>query len=124
MPTPRKTIDQSTSTVTADIPARIAELRRERGFTQAELAETVGISRTLLTNYENGRTHLNDESIILLAKALGVSTDELLGIAKTRSSDSVQSVRLVRRMKKIEKMPGPDQKALLKTIDKYLADQP
>jgi transcriptional regulator with XRE-family HTH domain len=124
VPTPRKVTDQNAQVLTSGIPARLAELRRERGLTQAELAQAVGITRKLIANYEAGRTHLNDESIILLAKVLGVSTDQLLGVAQNPAAESVQSIRLVRRMQKIEKMPAPDQKALLKTIDKYLGDLP
>jgi transcriptional regulator with XRE-family HTH domain len=122
MPTPRKKQKQTMPSTIAAIPGRLARLRRERGLTQVQLAEAIGISRNLLANYEMGRTHLTDESIILLAQILRVSTDELLGVSRTNTPpDMIPSVRLVRRMQKIQKMPLSDQKALLKTIDKYLS---
>ena len=95
-------------------------LRKERGLTQSQLAEKVGITRNLLANYEMGRTHLTDESIILIAKALNVSTDQLLGIREPSEVTQVPSVRLVRRMQKIAQLPQPEQKAILKTIDTFL----
>jgi transcriptional regulator with XRE-family HTH domain len=121
MPTPRKTDVQTSQSVTGQIAKRIVSLRKTRGLTQAQLADIVGISRNLLANYEMGRTHLTDDSIIRLASALRVSADELLGIKDgDTATTSVPSVRLVRRMQKIALLPQADQKVILKTIDTYL----
>jgi XRE family transcriptional regulator, regulator of sulfur utilization len=121
MPTPRKTVAPTSQSVISQIAKRIVSFRKTRGLTQAQLADIVGISRNLLANYEMGRTHLTDDSIIRLASALRVSADELLGIkGSDATTASVPSVRLVRRMQKIALLPQADQKVILKTIDTYL----
>jgi transcriptional regulator with XRE-family HTH domain len=121
MPKPRKQSEQKNSISSEVIAQRLIKLRKERGLTQAQLADAIGISRNLLSNYELARTRLTDESIILLIEVLKVSADELLGITKTSElNGDVPSVRLVRRIQKISKLPPAEQKALLRTIDTYL----
>jgi transcriptional regulator with XRE-family HTH domain len=62
------------------IGKRIARIRKNKGFTQEELAKNMGITRTRLSKYEIDMIHLNDEMLIRLAQSLEVTTDELLGL--------------------------------------------
>ena len=58
--------------------------RREReGYTQAILADKVGISQQVLAGFERGTRLANHVIVIGLAKALECSTDELLGLSET-----------------------------------------
>ena len=61
-----------------DIGKRIAELRRERGYNQEELAEMAMINRVTLARYETGTIEPGAFAISRIADALGVSTDEIL----------------------------------------------
>ena len=56
----------------------MAHIRRERGFTQRELADNAGLIQTLASDYERGKLRLNADMILRFATALEVSTDELL----------------------------------------------
>jgi len=58
---------------------RIGLIRKKKGLTQQELADKIGISRSLLSNYEIDRNRLYDEMLIRLAIALDVSLDYLVG---------------------------------------------
>jgi len=51
------------------------------------------------------------------AKALEVNTDEILGLIIKKGESSTPSLRILKRVRKIEKLPLTHQKALLKTID-------
>ena len=56
----------------------IAERRRERGLTQMQLGEMLGITDRAVSKWENGRS-LPDSSIMLeLCKILGISVNDLL----------------------------------------------
>lgn len=104
------------------IGQRIARLRKERGYTQIELSEKTGIPQTLITDYERDKLRLHPEMVIRFAQALEVSTDELLGIktANGNGNNGKASLRLLRRVKRIEELPQSQQKTLLKTIDTFL----
>jgi transcriptional regulator with XRE-family HTH domain len=62
------------------IGQRIARIRKEKELTQKELANLIGIPRSLVSNYEIGRIRLYDEMVTRFAIALEISTDYLLGL--------------------------------------------
>jgi transcriptional regulator with XRE-family HTH domain len=100
---------------------RIARIRKLRGLTQVQLAERIGIERTVIANYEKDRLRIYDEMLARIAIALSVSTDELLGLAaSTPTKDEAASLRLVRRLRKIEQLPPAKQKAIIQTLDMAL----
>ena len=61
-----------------DIGKRIAEIRRERGLNQDQLAELAMLHRVTLAKYETGAVEPGALALSRIADALGVSTDELL----------------------------------------------
>lgn len=104
---------------------RLARLRKERSLTQVELAAKVGIIQGLVTNYERDRLRMHAEMVVRFAVALHVSADELLGLKSSKSAAVVQSssglsLKIVRRLAKIEHLPASQQKALLQTLDLFL----
>jgi transcriptional regulator with XRE-family HTH domain len=104
--------------------ARIARLRRDLGMTQAELAERLGVTQPAVSDYENGDIRLPADVVVQIARIVGVSTDELLGLkgaAPRAGAPSPRSRRLYRRLQDIEKLPRRDQQALLRTIEAFLS---
>ena len=99
---------------------RLARIRRERGFTQIELAEKTGLVQTLVSDYERGKLRLNADMILRFATALEVSTDALLRPAGPVESKK-SSRKVLRRLEQIESLPSTQQLALLRTIDTFLA---
>ena len=59
---------------------RIARIRKLKGLTQVQLAERIGIERTVIANYEKDRLRIYDEMLARIAIALSVTTDEILGL--------------------------------------------
>ncbi len=59
---------------------RIMQLRKEKGFTQEQLAEMMGVSAQAVSKWENDVSCPDISILPLLAEKLGVSTDELLGV--------------------------------------------
>ena len=99
---------------------RIRRLRRAKGLTQADLAQRVGISRRAAVYYEAEGGSPSTDLLARYAQALGVSTDVLAGLkAPPRAvpTEQPESLRLWRRLKRIETLPVHDRKAILKMID-------
>jgi transcriptional regulator with XRE-family HTH domain len=57
---------------------RVHELRKERGWSQAELASRIGADAGQISRYENGRITPSADAIVRLAEAFDVTTDYLL----------------------------------------------
>ena len=74
---------------------RLRALRRARGVTLAELADTTGISESTLSRLESGRRRPNLELLLPLSRAHGVPLDELVGAPPT--GDPRVHLRPVRR---------------------------
>ncbi|MBN1880507.1 helix-turn-helix transcriptional regulator [bacterium] len=55
----------------------IKELRKNSGFTQAQLAELVGVARVSIVAIENGRFLPTIETALRISKALGVSIERI-----------------------------------------------
>ena len=60
------------------IGKRIAHLRKEKGLTQEELAQHMGISPQAVSKWENDQTCPDISALPRLSKLLGVTVDELL----------------------------------------------
>ena len=52
--------------------------RTEKHISQGDIVKTTGIDKAMISNIENGKTNPTLATITKLAKALGVSADELL----------------------------------------------
>ena len=59
---------------------RIKALREARGWTQAELARRMNITRNGINSWEQGLSMPSPPSLVDLAKLFSVSTDYLLGV--------------------------------------------
>jgi transcriptional regulator with XRE-family HTH domain len=99
---------------------RIARLRKERGYTQVELAERIGTIQALVSDYERDKLRLNGEMAVRFALALEVTTDELLGLEPRIVRRKKPSRKILRRLEQIEKLPAAQQAILLKTIDTFI----
>ena len=99
---------------------RVGRLRRERGYTQVELAEKVGIIQTIVSAIEKGQLRLTAEMAIRFATALAVSTDELLLPAKKRPKAATPSRKVLRRLEQIETLPAHHQQTVLRSLDMML----
>ena len=59
---------------------RIKALREARGWTQAELARRMNMTRNGINSWEQGLSMLSPPSLVDPAKLFSVSTDYLLGV--------------------------------------------
>jgi len=80
----------------------------------------MGIIQALVSDYERDKLRLHAEMVARFAKALDISADELLGIKASANSKNKTSLRLIKRLNKIETLPFAQQKMVLKTVDALL----
>jgi transcriptional regulator with XRE-family HTH domain len=99
---------------------RLTRLRKQRGYTQVEFAEKVGITQVLISMYETDRRQFSVEMAIRFALALDVSLDEMLYPKAKRATGRNPSRRVLRRLEEIEKLPPHQQNTLLRTIDGFI----
>ena len=59
---------------------RLLELRKENGLSQKTIAELLNVTRTQVSDIENGKSGTNLERFVQLCEYYRVSADYLLGI--------------------------------------------
>lgn len=67
---------------------RLQALRKEKRLTQAQVAQRLGLTKSVVSAYETGLRYPSYDVLIRLCGMLGVTTDYLLGV------DDARTVRL------------------------------
>lgn len=81
---------------------KLKQLRLERGFTQAQLAESIGVSASAVGMYEQGRRQPDGKTLTQIAAVLKCSTDELLEAERPNDvSDAIDGFA-----RALERQPG------------------
>ena len=80
---------------------KLQELRKQKGLTQEELAESLYVSRTAISKWESGRGYPNIDSLKAIAKFFSVTIDELLSgeeVLTIAEEDQKQKESILRDM--------------------------
>lgn len=102
---------------------RMAKFRNKAGYSQRDLAKETGISQRMIAYYESQTQHPPTHLLPTLAKVLGVSTDELLGIKKTNSNGQKKDMRLWRRFSRIDQMDTKEKRQILQLLDTFIENE-
>lgn len=72
-----------------DIGNKILFLRKNKGVTQEQLAQTLGVSNQAVSKWESGQCFPDIQLLPDIARYFNVSSDELLGIETQSSNDDI-----------------------------------
>lgn len=72
---------------------RLMKLRKQKGYSQEELADKLGISRQAVSKWERAEASPDTDNLIELAKLYGVSLDELLGINTNKEEKTEEKAK-------------------------------
>ena len=70
-----------------DFGSRLKELRKQNGLTQQQLADRIGVTKSVISFYELRERSPSPEVLAKLAYVFHVSTDWLLGIRQGKTLD-------------------------------------
>lgn len=103
-----------------NVGANIKTFRKNKGFTQEELAGMLGVTPQAVSRWES-EAGLPDVSMIVpIAQALNITTDALLGY-HAKSHDDRITEQVFAKMKEFEDVEHPGQSAL--AVCEYLAEE-
>lgn len=93
---------KATNEFYAAVGSRIQGYRKQRGLTQTDLAEAVGLKRSSLCNVEAGRQHPLLHTFVMLAQVLGVSIADLMpGAPLPVGSVRMTEAQIVKQMRSL-----------------------
>lgn len=76
--------------MSTDFPRILTLLRKEKGISQKQAAEDLGLAQALLSHYEKGKRECGLEFLLKAAKYYNVSTDYLLGRSPVASGEVIK----------------------------------
>jgi transcriptional regulator with XRE-family HTH domain len=104
----------------------IRRLRKNAGLSQGELADKVGTTQKVISDYERGRTNPSNELLPLMAKLFGVTVDDLLD-AKNLPDNETKTIHGKKRTAKIvdlyDQLTPEEQRVVLRQIQGLIAER-
>jgi transcriptional regulator with XRE-family HTH domain len=101
---------------TLNIGSKITTLRKERNWSQGDLAQQIEASREIIGKYERNENLPSIEMVAKMAKAFGVTIDYLIGEGENAALDK----ETVDRINDIQKMDSNTKSVLFNVIDTYI----
>ena len=96
---------------------KIKLVRMQKKMSQSDLAKAASVHQKNISKYENDGVVPSALVLKEIAKALGVTTDFLLG---NEFDDTIQDVSLFKSFKEVDKMPDELKTALKTVIEAYV----
>ena len=100
---------------------KLVRMRNERGWSQTELGERVGVHIAHLSRLENGKSQPSVDMLWKIAKAFGVSMDYFMDEhADEAVPISIKDKSLVERVELMEQLEDGDRQTIINVIDSML----
>jgi len=106
-----------------NLAIRIQELRKQKGWSQIELAERIGLSKAQMSRYETKNVQPPANTLNKIATALDTTVDFLISGDKTeKAKAAIKNSELLQSFKEMDVLPEQEQTMLVKIIRAYVRD--
>jgi len=101
-----------------DFGNTLIKLRKDRSWSQADLADKTGVSRVIIGRYERNEALPSIEVAKNIADAFQISMDQLIGDGQYMNFDK----KTISRLQELELLEPDKKKTLFDLIDTYIRD--
>jgi len=105
-----------------ELGKRIARFRKERGLTQQQLADSMGLKQYAIASYETGRYRMPVTLLPAVAKALDIEVSALFE-ARAEKKKPGPAPKLQQQMERISSLPREQQRSIIQVLDMALKSQ-
>ncbi len=99
---------------------RLSAMRKANGMSQAKFAGKIGATQRMVSNYERSQGRPRADLVGKMAKALGVSTEDLLIPKETRRRMKRDKNILLDKLRRAEELTAKERETARKIIDVLL----
>jgi transcriptional regulator with XRE-family HTH domain len=99
--------------LSADFPFKLKELRKNRGWSQGQLAKKIDADLQRISKYERGVIWPTMELMVKLAKVFDVSIDFLIRDDQNTAVTKIRNQKLLNRLEAINNLPQEDQETVV-----------
>ena len=98
-----------------NLAGKLTELRKEKGWSQSELAKQIQVSREIVGRYERGDAVPSIDIAKRIADAFEVSLDYLVG-----ATEKQVNKEMLNRIEAVDKMEPEDKKMVYAFLDAFI----
>jgi len=106
-----------------DFGQRVFDARQRLGFSQAEIAEQLGITQSAFAAWERSPVALKPEQLRTLADILNTSIEELIGTASGAKRNSGPTGKARRLFEQVSKLPRSQQQHVLTVVEAFVQNK-
>lgn len=99
---------------------KISLLRKQKNFSQGDLADKMGVSRDAIGKYERGDIMPTADKAKKMADLLAVSLDFLMSDAA--KEDALMDKDMLYRMQEVQKLPDAEKDKIVSIVDAFIRD--
>jgi transcriptional regulator with XRE-family HTH domain len=99
---------------------KISSLRKQKGWSQHELADKLNTSGPIVGRYERNEIKPSIEVAKKIAEAFDVSIDYL--VDEEDQLSNLKDKKMIERLSEIEHLPEPEKAHILTVLDAFLRD--
>lgn len=99
---------------------KITMLRKQKNFSQGDLADKIGVSRDAIGKYERGDIMPTADKAKKIADTLGVSLDFLM--SDKAKEETLTDKDMLYRMQEVQNMPDSEKEKINAIIDAFIRD--
>ncbi|MEM0992934.1 MAG: helix-turn-helix transcriptional regulator [Bacteroidota bacterium] len=101
---------------------RLKDLRKKKGFSQAQLAQKIEVHFTQVSRYERGETKPNAQAMTKMAKVLDTTVDYLMnGTTDEVVKQMGLEKELLARFRQVQTLNWEEKKTVLSLMDAFIA---
>ena len=104
-----------------ELGTRIAELRKELGLTQQQLADALETTQQQVASYESARLRVPASMLPRLARVLGVTLEMLIGEEPRQAAKRGPPPKLQQQLERLSSLPKPKQRAIMEVLEAMIA---
>lgn len=103
------------------IGERLAEVRKDRGLGQVDVAEQLGVAQSMVSRVERGEIRMHAELLAHFARLYDVTPNDILGFdSSTNGASTKIPRRLQKRLATFDKLTKRDRDSLIRLMDAFL----
>jgi len=112
----QETVVNQLNSLNKDLHNKITEIRKQKGWSQSELAKQISVSREIVGRYERGDAVPSIDIAKRMADAFELSVDYLVGPAEKQINKE-----MLHRIEEVDKMKPEEKKMIYTFLDAFIS---
>jgi len=108
------------SYLSKDFPEKLKKLRKNRGWSQGQLAQKIGADLQRISKYERGVMWPTMELMVRIAKAFDVTVDYLIRDEGNAAISKIKNQTLLHQIEEINNLPDEEQQTVISFLDAFI----